>query len=272
MGISSALAAPAKVTVRVSVVVIDDLVRKPVPLTNFRVFPAYDSSAAQIVRSDEDGVCVFSLMPGNYRFQSVAPLSFKDRVLSWSMPFVVNTDETQNVLFTDSDAADTGSALPTVAVSSSRNATGKVEVAEGTKIRLSLGQQLTSNRSKKGDEVRFFMKDALLGSNGEILIKSGASATGAVTYAKGAGGFGKKGKLEFSIESITGADGTQIPLRSSQTAHGKSNILGGPVGIILVAPIMGFIKGKNTRLDVGTQYDAFIDKATWVAPLATATK
>lgn len=246
---------------RVSVVVIDDLVRKPVPFTDFRVVSR--NGDIRTFRTDEAGTCRISMPPGEYSFESASPLNFKGRVLNWKMPLEIRANNNDPITFTDADASAGGTSnTPKPNVSQG----AKIEIAEGTKIRLELAEPIASNRARKGDEVRLFLKDAILGPNKEILVKEGAAATGTITYAKGAGSFGKKGKLEFSIDSLTAADGTKVQLRSSQTASGKNNALGGAAGMILLSPLMGFVKGKNITLESGTKFDAYIDKTVAVSP------
>jgi len=133
---------------------------------------------------------------------------------------------------------------------------------ESTKIRVELAKELSTNKSKKGEEVICRVKEDVLGPNKEVLIRKGARATGVVVEAKGAGWLGKKGKLSFSIDTVEAVDGTKISLRSEQKSGGK-----GRTGVVAAAALLiflplAFIKGKNATVPVGAGFDAYIDQTT----------
>ena len=139
--------------------------------------------------------------------------------------------------------------------------TTKVTLFEGAKIRVELAEELSSRRAKKGQEVRYYVKEDVLGPNQEVLIRKGAAVTGIVTEAKSAGGLGRKGKLEFTVESVVAVDGTKVPLRARQNAVGKGQSGAVAAGVILFGVFGGFIKGNNVTIDKGTVFDAFIDRS-----------
>lgn len=136
----------------------------------------------------------------------------------------------------------------------------RVQLLEGTKIRVELAEELSSRRAHKGQEVRYYVKEAVLGPNKEVLIREGARASGVVTEAKSASRLGKKGKLEFTIESVEAVDGTRVPLRARQEAAGKDQT-GTMAAVTLLVSVLGvFIKGKNVTIKQGTLIDAYVDK------------
>lgn len=239
-----------------TVVVVDDLIVKPVPLTDFRIVANQDVLTAKLIRTDENGAFSLPLPPGNYTIESVAPLNVKGRLLFWKKAVAVKADEISTFRLTEGDTIITTPTAPESAL----------PIKEGTKIRLELAEPISSNRSKVGQAVRLTVKEELVGPNKEVLIARGALAEGRITYAKGAGSFGKKGKLEFSLDSVIAIDNTHVALRSSQAADGKNNAMGGVVGIVLFGPLMGFVKGKNITLQNGTLFDAFIGQDVVIMP------
>lgn len=139
---------------------------------------------------------------------------------------------------------------------------GKILLPEGTRVKLVLLDELKSNKVDKGDIVHYALLEDLKGPRGAILIPKGISATGLVTKAKGAGGLGRKGSLEFTVDGITTATQEKVALRSSQSADGKSN--GGAVVALslLISPLALFMKGKNITVPVGEVIEAYVDAPT----------
>lgn len=149
----------------------------------------------------------------------------------------------------------------------------KVELSSGTKIRLELADEVSSKTAQEGDEVVYFAKDDILSSSKEIVIKKGARAYGKVTAAKRARSFGRKGKLEFTVEEVEAIDGTKVPLRSTISRDGKGNV-GTMVAVTALVSVFGvFIKGKNVTVKQGTVVDAYVDDNMMVeVPVLSAQK
>jgi hypothetical protein len=143
-------------------------------------------------------------------------------------------------------------------------AANKLKIEDGTKISLELIDELSSNKSRTGQEVLFRVRDNVLGPNKEILIRKNARAIGKITTAKGSGSLGRKGKLEFTIETVEAVDGTKVKLRSQQVTSGKGK--GGAMAAVtlLVSPLGLFMKGKNAKAPAGTLYDAYIDEEVMI--------
>jgi hypothetical protein len=136
---------------------------------------------------------------------------------------------------------------------------GKIALPEGTRVKLVLLDELKSNKSQRGDQVHYALQDDLRGPNGEVLIPKGTSAVGTIKTAKGAGGLGRKGKLEFTVDSISTASQEKVALRSSQAVDGKGR--GGTVVALslFVTPLALFMKGKNTSVPRGEIIEAYVD-------------
>lgn len=135
----------------------------------------------------------------------------------------------------------------------------KVELSTGTKLRLELADEVSSKTAQEGDEVIYFVKQEVLSPNKEVLIKKGARAFGKVTEAKRARSFGRKGKLEFTVEEVEAVDGTRVPLRSTINKAGKGQV-GTMVAVTALVSVFGvFIRGKNVTVKQGTIVDAYVD-------------
>ncbi len=139
---------------------------------------------------------------------------------------------------------------------------GKIMLPEGTRVKLVLLDELKSNKMDKGDVVHYALLEDLKGPNGVILIPKGTSATGVITKAKGAGGLGRKGSLEFTADAITTATQGKVALRSSQAADGKSNGAAVVALSLLISPLALFMKGKNISIAPGEIIEAYISAPT----------
>jgi hypothetical protein len=148
----------------------------------------------------------------------------------------------------------------------------KTVLPAGTKISLELAEQLKSGDSKVGQTVHYFVQGDVTDDHGRILIKNGAPAFGTVTKSKDHGHFGRKGKLEFTVDYVTAVDGTHIPLRATQEINGKSHTAAVVVGMVFLSVFSGFLKGKNVVVKQGTLIPAYADSnvAITTGPPVTA--
>jgi hypothetical protein len=80
-----------------------------------------------------------------------------------------------------------------------------------------------------------------------------------VTEAQPAKGFGRKGRLNFSIDTVQALSGENIRLRSSKTATGSDSY--GKAGVIglLTGPFAALVKGKDIEVPAGTEFTIYID-------------
>lgn len=141
----------------------------------------------------------------------------------------------------------------------------KVQLLSGTKIKLELAQELSSKKSKTGEEVIYYVSEDVLSPNQEVLIRKGARAFGKITEAKRAAMFGRKGKLQFTVEEVEAIDGTKVPLRSTVNKEGK-NQTGTMVAVTALVSVFGvFIRGRNITIDQGTVVEAYVDSNAAIA-------
>ncbi|MCY7352588.1 MAG: protein kinase [Cytophagaceae bacterium] len=92
----------------------------------------------------------------------------------------------------------------------------KSMVLKRVRVSLALTENLSSADSRQGQSVRFRVTESVV-SEGEVVIRAGATAYGEVTRIKRAGDdlFRKKDLLEFQIHAVEAANGQRIPLRSA---------------------------------------------------------
>jgi len=154
------------------------------------------------------------------------------------------------------------------------------QLPEGTMVRVRLEQTLSSATAEEGQPVQLTVADNVpLGDR--VVIRQGASVVGRVTLAQPKRRMGRAGKLDFSIERVATADGSSIPLRytSHKTEGGSHAVLTGVLtgGAALAfwpaAPLFLLIKGKDSTLSRGVEFDVFTDQAFTLlhsAPAAAA--
>lgn len=131
-----------------------------------------------------------------------------------------------------------------------------VEVPDGTEIRLRLLTPMSSATARVEDSLRFeVIEDVSV--NGVVVVSKGAEAIGRVTEAKKSGSFGRGGKLAFSVDRVSAADGSAVPIRSNRELKGDARVGGTVAAVALVGVFGGFVKGKNIDAPVGSEYTVF---------------
>jgi len=142
----------------------------------------------------------------------------------------------------------------------------QTEVPDGTKVRVRLDQQLSSETAKQGDLVQLSVADDVM--IGEVVaIKRGSVVNGTVVSVVPKRYAGRTGKFDFSIDAIITPDGGKIPLRYS---HSKREGGSRPVAVGLVAAGLGalflpeaalslLIQGHDAVLYEGIVFEVFTD-------------
>jgi hypothetical protein len=138
-------------------------------------------------------------------------------------------------------------------------AQSRVPLQEGTRIRLEVLDELSSNKSRVGQEVRLRVRDNVFAGD-KLVIRQGAKGTGQVTLAKGSGGLGRNGKLEFIINVVEAVDGTKVPLRNEQEVKGRKRTAAVAAAAVLVTPLALFIKGRNATIEAGTVFETYVNQ------------
>lgn len=105
---------------------------------------------------------------------------------------------------------------------------------------------------------------------GVTVIEQGATATGLVEKSKRGGHWGKAGLFVWTMQTVTAADGSQVPVRpTSVRLRGDSKgakvatamvITGALMPLIApVALLHGFKRGENAYIPAGKRYTLFVE-------------
>jgi hypothetical protein len=116
-----------------------------------------------------------------------------------------------------------------------------------------------SGSSRKGERVDLRVDEEIVDGAGNVLIRKGTPAYGTVTQSRRAGMFGRRGLLSLSIDYTTAVDGQRVPLRAAIDKAGKGKGWLAVGGAIVLAPIVGLVKGKNVSIQPGTVLLASVD-------------
>lgn len=130
-----------------------------------------------------------------------------------------------------------------------------------TKITLENTKTIDSKTAHTGDPVQFKTLSNII-VNDIVVIPAGTIANGKITKAISAGGFGRAGKLEFSINSIETINGVTIPLIYDTSKSGQTD--GGAIAVFAVVSMLGgiFMKGTNVQCVEGTKLEATVTEDT----------
>jgi hypothetical protein len=105
--------------------------------------------------------------------------------------------------------------------------------------------------------------------NGRVVIAKGAAVEAVVTMAIPRRSFGRGGKLDIGVETVTAVDGQKIKLRAALNKKGEDETGKAVIGAILLGPFGGREqKGANARIKAGTEIKAETteEKAVSVGP------
>jgi len=95
--------APSQGELQLSVVIIDELTPKPVPLTPFRI-TSPDSANTQTVKTDLQGQIDIHLPTGSYSVENDKPLEFKGHLYHWKGTVTITADIVTKIQWSDADA------------------------------------------------------------------------------------------------------------------------------------------------------------------------
>ena len=141
---------------------------------------------------------------------------------------------------------------------------GGVVLKEGTDVKLTFAQDLSSKTASEGDTVNFLLAEDLT-VGGVVVAKAGAKAVGTVSNAKKAGMMGKSGELNVRLEHLT-VNGSRVRLRGNKGKTGDDKTGQAVVLTVLFGPI-GLIKhGKDINVKEGTPLAAYVDEDVTITP------
>ena len=144
-----------------------------------------------------------------------------------------------------------------------------IKIPDGTPVEIEAPYTLSSMDFKPEDKISFRVVDAVK-INGVTVIEQGATATGIVDKSKRGGHWGKAGLFVWTMQSVTAADGSQVPVRTTSVRlRGDSKgakvatamvITGALMPLIApVALLHGFKRGENAYIPAGKRYTLYIE-------------
>jgi hypothetical protein len=140
---------------------------------------------------------------------------------------------------------------PTPAPAAPRNVTSTVP--SGTTFAVTLNETLSTDKNTAGDGFTATLRDAILDSNGNVLIPAGATVRGRVTRVDHSAHVGETGVLNVAFESVSfggksyGLDGTVIQANPQRKTRQTTAQQAGKVAAGAAAgAIIGRVLGKNT--------------------------
>ena len=153
----------------------------------------------------------------------------------------------------------------------------QVMISDGTKVRVRLEENLSSETAELGQTVDFaVVQEVHVGD--AVVIANGARATGTIVLVEPRRRMGRAGKLDFTIDRVQMVDGNWLEVRyTPQKNHGKGNgaasgvlTAGLAIAFLPAAPIGLLIKGHEVTVIKGRHYEVFADASTYVATAAAA--
>lgn len=163
-------------------------------------------------------------------------------------------------------AQSSGPQTPVQAKSSS------LKIPDGTPVEIEAPYTLSSMDFKPEDKISFRVVDAVK-IDGVTVIEQGATATGLVEKSKRGGHWGKAGVFVWTMQTITAANGSQVPVRATSVRlRGDSKgakvatamIITGAL-MPLIAPVAllhGFKRGENAYIPAGKRYTLFVEASS----------
>jgi hypothetical protein len=134
----------------------------------------------------------------------------------------------------------------------------QIVIPDGTEVRLRLLEALSSATARVDERVRFEVSDDVV-VNGTIVIAQGAQAWGTVIVGQKKKSFGRRGKLDFSIDYVKAIHDQNIRVRATKQRQGDESYVKAGVITYLAGPFGMLVKGKDVELAAGSEYAIFID-------------
>ena len=145
-----------------------------------------------------------------------------------------------------------------ILVNGQLQAQGPLKVPDGTSLRLSLTETLSSATNEVDNPVHFEVtEDVKVG--GVVLIPKGSTAVGHIVEAEPRRRMGRAGKLNFTVDHVKAPDGSNLRLRASSTRKGEDKTGTVIVGTVLLSPLFLIMRGKDITIPKGTEIAAYID-------------
>jgi hypothetical protein len=133
----------------------------------------------------------------------------------------------------------------------------KVEIPAGKVIAVRTNTVISPDKFRVGNTVYLSaVSDVTI--DGNVVIKSGASAKGEVTISKELNYIGIPAKIGIAVRSVQAVDGSTIMVSGSQSIEGKDKMVSS-IGLSLVCCILfALMKGGDAIIPSGTQIDCTV--------------
>ncbi|MDD2792360.1 MAG: hypothetical protein PHD73_04220 [Sediminibacterium sp.] len=137
----------------------------------------------------------------------------------------------------------------------------KITIPEGTEVKLKTIVELKGNELKVGDKINLELAEPII-IDDNIVVRPGAKASATVSMASRSKAFGKKGKLEFSIDYLYLTGGKVIKLKSTVASNAKGRGVTTAAVSVLVTPLGLLWHGQQAKFPPGTVFAAYVDHDT----------
>jgi hypothetical protein len=148
-------------------------------------------------------------------------------------------------------------AQPATAPAAAPSEPATARLPEGTEIRFTLAQSISSKTAAEGDEFEIVTSEPIDLAGGAVL-PAGFHGRGEVTNVEHRGMLGKPGQLSVRLDYVRIGE-TKVRLRSNQGREGKSNVGGVIVLSLLVTPLFLLMKGKDAVIPMGQTVTGYAD-------------
>jgi hypothetical protein len=152
----------------------------------------------------------------------------------------------------------TGLVLTCIGSVLSAQAPSVLKIPDGTALRVSLTQELSSATNTVDDPVHFEVVEDVKVA-GVVAFPRGSTAVGHVVEVEPRRRMGRAGKLNFTIDHVKAPDGSNLRLRASSTRKGEDKTGTVIIGSVLLSPLFLIMRGKDITIPKGTEISAYID-------------
>ena len=133
-----------------------------------------------------------------------------------------------------------------------------VKVPDGTALRLSLTQELSSATSTVDEPVHFEVVEDVKVA-GVVAFPMGSTAVGHVVEVDPRRRMGRAGKLNFTVDHVKAPDGSNLRLRASSMRKGEDKTGTVIIGSVVLSPLFLIMRGKDITIPKGTEITAYVD-------------
>ena len=132
-----------------------------------------------------------------------------------------------------------------------------ITIPDGTLIPLYLMDDLSSKKNKADDPVRFKVRENVR-INGKVVIPWNSPGMGKVVIVKGRGMAGRAGSVNFTVEYVKAADGSNVRVRGAPTVKGGGTVAA--AAAVAYGPgALLFMRGSHAEIRKGTMLSVYAD-------------